>query len=342
MPLHLKYRRISFTCIGCLLLCFIGLNSAIADSQCPSQIHGLSLAGAEFGGDRLPGMAGRDYRFPSEVKLQYYTKAGFNAVRLPVLWERLQPALFGELDKSYSDLLLAFMDQAAHQGQVVVVDVHNYARYRNEVIGTATVPREALHDVWKRLALLLHEHPALYAYGLMNEPNHTQGLWHSVAQAGVDGIREVDSGHLIYVAGDDWSGTASWPKTNPVPFVQDPSNKIVYEGHVYFDDDFSGRYQKPIADINFDDRVKSRVQPFISWLAKYHQKGVIGEWGIPTKDLAYKNAVDSFIAITSAECLDWFIWAGGQWSASYPLSLEPLNDQEKPMLGYLRAQALQH
>jgi len=61
-----------------------------------------------------------------------------------------------------------------------------------------------------------------------------------------------------------------------------------------------------------------------------------------TKDLVFKDAVDSFITLTNAECLDWFIWSGGQWSASYPLSLEPIIDQEKPLLHYLREQALKH
>jgi endoglucanase len=332
-----KYFRHQLVCLCCFFICIAALNNAFADSLCPNQIRGVNLAGAEFGGDHLPGVAGRDYKFPSMLQLNYYSNAGFNATRLPLSWERLQPKLFGDLDKTYTELLLAYMDQAQRAGQRVVVDVHNYDRYRNQIVGSPEVPPEAFRDLWKRLALLLRQQPALYAYGLMNEPhNIPPGLWHSTAQFGVDGIREVDSEHFIYVAGNDWSGAASWPKSNPQPFVNDPGNKIVYEAHVYFDDDFSGRYQKQIGNIDLGDRVHARLQPFISWLTTFHQKGVIGEWGIPTKDLELKGAVDSFISTTNAACLDWFIWSGGQWSPAYNLSLEPVNGEDKSMLSYLK------
>jgi endoglucanase len=312
-------------------------SEAVADVHCNNPIRGVNLAGAEFGGNHLPGIAGKDYTFPSLSNIQYYSEAGFNATRLPILWERIQPELFGDLDSTYSQLLLTYMRQAASMGQRVVVDVHNYDRYHGQVVGTQAVPNEAFRDLWSKLAILLQGQPALYAYGLMNEPHSTQGLWHTTAQFGVDGIRKIDNSHFIYVAGDEWSGAASWSKANPLPFVNDPQNKIIYEAHVYFDEDFSGRYQKPLGNTDLNNMVKARLNPFINWLVKYHQNGVIGEWGIPTSDLTYKDAVNSFIASTNSACLDWFIWSGGQFRPSYILSLTPDNGVDKPMLTYLKS-----
>jgi endoglucanase len=309
------------------------INSAIAaDLQCPHQIRGINLAGPEFSEQSLPGTAGVDYYFPSASHLSYYSQHGFNATRLPLTWERLQPKLFDKLDDNYSNLLLEYMHQANRAGQVVLVDIHNYGRYRGELIGSSKVPSAAFKDLWKRLALLLKDQPALYAYGLMNEPHNTNDSWHSVAQFGVDGIRMVDSEHKIYVAGDNWSSAAAWPNSNPKPFVTDISNKIVYEAHVYFDDNFSGRYEKPIGNINLKERVENRVLPFINWLDKYNVQGVIGEWGVPTSDLSYELAVISFIELTNVKCIDWFVWAGGSWSTGYNLSLEPAGRQDKPIL----------
>lgn len=331
IKLYVKY---SIVCV--YLICTLGLKTAVADSQCTTQIRGINLAGAEFGAEYLRGVEKTWYMFPTLSHLKYYKKMGFNAVRLPVAWELLQPDLFREFDKSYSESLMVFMDQAASQGFIVVVDLHNYARFRKQLIGTSAVPSKAFRDIWSRLARLLYKHPALYAYGLMNEPHHTEGLWHAVAQYGIDGIREVDPEHYIYVSGDDWSSAASWPKTNPEPFVKDTANKIIYEAHVYFDDNFSGRYQTPLGNVDLEGRVKSRLEPFLAWLVKHHQKGVIGEWGVPTDDLEYKLAVDSFSAITKVSCLDWFIWTGGPVRSSSKLLLAPKNGVNKPMLDYVK------
>jgi endoglucanase len=81
----------------------------------------------------------------------------------------------------------------AEQYQIdVVLDLHNYGRYKGEIVGSKQVPNDAFYDVWKRIAQALKSYPALMAYGLMNEPHDTKGLWFQVAQSGVDGIRSVD------------------------------------------------------------------------------------------------------------------------------------------------------
>ena len=323
--------------LGFISLLAIFSSSAIAGTECSNAIRGINLAGAAFAGDKLPGIAGKDYYFPKIEHLKLANDGGFNAIRLPILWERLQPNLFAPLDETYSRMLLLFLDQAYRNHQVVIVDIHNYGRYKKELIGTTKVPSIAFADMWKKLATLIHKSPALYAYGLMNEPHHSQGLWHTAAQFGVNAIRKVDSSHLIYVAGDDWSNPTSWPKSNPQPFVTDPSDKVVYEAHIYFDDDFSGRYANPIGNVDLKYRAESRLLPFVSWLKKFKQKGAIGEWGVPTDDPAYDDATEALLSITNAECIDWFVWVGAM-RPNYILSLEPLNRESKHLFQKLKAE----
>ena len=319
------------------LFIFFQINNVLADSLCNGKLRGINLAGAEFLPEVLPGVAGKDYRFPSASNVQYFSKSGFNAVRLPLLWERLQPVLFGELDREYSQYLLNYMDYAKQSGQLVVIDIHNYGRYRNKDVGSSDVPKEAFRDLWKKIAVLLKYQPSLYAYGLMNEPHYLKGRWPIIAQVAVDGIREVDSNHYIYVAGSNWSGASSWPKDNPEPFINDVANKVIYEAHVYFDDDFSGRYQKTTVDYEFETRIETRLRPFLTWLKIYKQKGVVGEWGVPANDPIFKNSINAFLATTDSECLDWYVWAGGQWSKSYRLSLDPVDGQEKYLLRTIKS-----
>ncbi len=116
----------------------------------------------------------------------------------------------------------------------------------------------------EKIAESLKSYPALMAYGLMNETYHTKGLWFSVAQSGVDGIRSVDKDRAIYIAGEHWSNVHIWSKVNHKPFVVDPQNNIAYETHLYFDKDFSGRYQNPSATWK-KENVYKRLNSFVLW-----------------------------------------------------------------------------
>jgi endoglucanase len=245
------------------------------------------------------------------------------------MWERLQPALNGPLDAKYLAGIVTFLDGAAANGVDVLIDLHNYARYERQLLGSEAVPASAFFDVWQKLARAVSSHKALHAYGLMNEPYNTKGLWHQVAQSGVDGIRSVDRIHRIYVAGERFSSTSAWEKVNPPPFVNDPLNLEVYEGHFYLDADGSGKYvsSEPVKDPAIF--VEERMEPFIRWLAKYNKTGAIGEWGVPSDDERWLGAVDRVLEIARAKCMRTYVWAGGNWSPGYKLSHQPLNGVDK-------------
>jgi len=327
----------NFIKAGVILVLWLSSTMTMA-MVCTLPERGINLAGPEFGPTRLPGAVNYDYRFPTLAKIQYYDTAGFNAIRLPLLWERLQPALYKPLDPAYMALVVKFLDDAALQNQRVLLDLHNYGRYRDNIIGSPAVPIGSLKDLWKRVATVVSNHPALYAYGLMNEPHDTAGRWFKAAQYGVDGVRAVDTTHRIFVAGEGWSNAHRWSSVNPTPFVTDPSDLVVYEAHAYFDADYSGHYAEaldPNADVPL--LVEKRLQPFIDWLIKYGQRGVIGEWGVPDNDPRWLLAIDKFIDMADQNCLGWFYWAGGMWwTSTYPLSIEPINGVDRPQMLRIR------
>ena len=60
--------------------------------------RGVNLCGAEFGETHLPGVHGVDYTYNSEASFRYFASRGLGLLRLPLRWERLQPALGGPLD----------------------------------------------------------------------------------------------------------------------------------------------------------------------------------------------------------------------------------------------------
>ncbi len=52
---------------------------------------GVNLAGAEFNSARRPGTLYKDYTYPAATDYAYFAGQHMNIVRLPFLWERLQP-----------------------------------------------------------------------------------------------------------------------------------------------------------------------------------------------------------------------------------------------------------
>ena len=80
---------------------------------------GVNLSGAEFG---VPdefrhaypaGVPGTDYIFPTRAEIDGYAAAGFNIIRVPFAWERLQPAQGGPFDPAYLAGLDAVVRAAA-------------------------------------------------------------------------------------------------------------------------------------------------------------------------------------------------------------------------------------
>jgi Ca2+-binding RTX toxin-like protein len=297
---------------------------------------GINLAGAEFGSAR--GTYGYSYIYPNAGELDYFKSEGVNLIRLPFLWERVQPVLGGPLDSAEVGRIHTFLDQAAARGMEVVLDVHNYGRYDKQMIGSEAVPIQAFADFWSRMATEFGGDPAIAGFGLMNEPHDMGGpnVWPAAAQAATDAIRAAGATENIIVAGDGWSSAGMWQQVNGNLAVQDALNKIVYEAHIYFDRDNSGTYRGTYDQegVNAMTAVK-RLEVFATWLAEHNAKGFIGEFGVPAGDPRWLTALDNFVDAMHALNMDGTAWAAGPWWGNYPLSLEPGNGQDKPQLAVL-------
>src|ERR1700693_266997 len=103
----LLYILRSICALSCSILVFCTSLPAV------SQVlfaRGINLSGGEFNPERNPAIYGKDYIYPSPDELDYYASKGFAVVRLPFRWERLQPSLFGELDRTELGRIKAFID----------------------------------------------------------------------------------------------------------------------------------------------------------------------------------------------------------------------------------------
>ena len=234
-----------FTCMrASVLICAVAYSlssgrviseTGLSSTSLPTFSRGINLSGAELNPDRIPGVMGKDYTYPPIQELDYYQRKGFDVVRLPFLWERLQPSLFGKLDEAELSRLKSFVAAAGARNMQVILSPHNFGRYRlsgkETLIGTTRVPIEAFDDFWHKVAAEFAGNDAVYALSLMNEPQNCWGLWKRTAQAGLDAIRRADRKRLVLIPGDHWSDASRWQQYNDNLILDDPCSRIMYEAH---------------------------------------------------------------------------------------------------------------
>ena len=123
-------------CVITPLLC------ASAQAGCLDQtrLRGVNLSGAEFGHERLPGVLGKDYTYPSRNDLVYFRNMQMNVIRLPFRWERIQRQIGQPLDTTELAQLRQVVDWARELNLCVVLDLHNFGAYHGRVLGTANLP----------------------------------------------------------------------------------------------------------------------------------------------------------------------------------------------------------
>jgi aryl-phospho-beta-D-glucosidase BglC (GH1 family) len=276
---------------------------------------GLNIAGGEFGG--TAGTHNYQYHYPTLSELAYYAGKGVDFIRLPIGWERVQDALGGPLDLAGDVALIKqVLADAASLGMDVIIDVHNYGRYKGVAIGAPGGPTTAqFADFWKKMAIEFKDQPALVGYDLMNEPHSMPaGAWKAAAQAATDAIRTVDMKSIIYVEGEGWSGAHSWLQFNKDLIINDPANKIVYQAHQYFDNDNSGTYNETYDGEGAYAMVGvARLEPFVEWLKANNLKGMIGEFGVPSNDARWLDVLKNTLDYMKANNLDGTAWGGGTW-----------------------------
>ncbi|WP_293776190.1 glycoside hydrolase family 5 protein [uncultured Oxalicibacterium sp.] len=314
----------------------------VSSAQClqDAQLKGINIAGAEFNSGRIPGVMNKDYVYPSQKEIDHAREIGSNIIRVPFRWERIQPTLQGELDAAQLNALRTTVQRANDKGMCVILDVHNYATYRNQPIGSAEVPEAAFIDLWKRLAVAFPQ-PDKTIFGLMNEPAKISiAQWAPIAQRTVNELRAAGAQNIILAAGGRWSGAHEWTKdqggtSNGKAFANfsDPLGRTWLEVHQYADEGFAGTK----TDCVQPDRLQRIFANVTAWAAENRQKLFLGEFGTPSSE-ACLSALDAMVAGTADKNVwrGWTYWAGGPWWGNYPMSIHPRNGTEAPQTDVLK------
>ena len=341
---------------------YLRFTEAVSVAQLPPLVaklpapFGTNLSGGEFS---FSGGAS-DWRYPRTQELDYLASKGFKLIRLPFLWERLQPTLNGALDVESLSHLKNIVWAARTRGMWVLLDLHNYNRRRTKnpdntitdaIIGTNDAPISAIQDFWKKMAAEFKNFDNIYAHGIMNEPYSIprEIPWVNTAQAIIDAIRTEDTQNTIMVGGDSYSSASSWPAVSDnLRKLKDPSDNLMFEAHSYFDKNSAGEYSTYVLDGATAQTGVNRVTPFVEWLKKYNLRGFMGEYGIPNNPNAdsdkadavdnslWNTLLDNTLTYLSSNGVNGTYWSYGTSWGTYKLNVYPnSNGTERPQMQVL-------
>ena len=304
------------------------------------KLFGVAIAGPEFTENHLPGTLGTDYVYPTDTqRLRYFASHGLTLIRLPVLWERIQPTADGPLSAPDVAGIEAFLAAAAANGEQVILDLHNFGQYYGTPLRSTDAAKFA--NLWQRLSEALGGRPGLFGYELMNEPHDLPGgsaSWADLAQIATNAIRESDRSSWILVPGYGWQNAQFWPENNPTLSVRDPAGRVLYAAHEYFDRNGSGTYAHSYeADETTACVGVERLQPFLQWLADRDARGIMTEYGVPDNDPRWLVVLDRFLAVLDASprILGGTYWPAGPWWGNDRLSVEPIQGRDRPQAAIL-------
>lgn len=318
----------------------------------PLALRGVSLAGAEFGVDTfgqgtLPGVVGVNYFYPDPAFSKGYTSAdyfrarGLNTFRIPFRWERLQPTRRSPLDFAELSRLKTTTRRLTEKGAYVVLDVHNYGRFKSGVLG-AEIPYADFADLWGRLSLEFKDNPKV-VFALMNEPHDMPTEhWVDAANAAIASIRRTGATNLLLVPGNGYSGAHSWTQSsygtpNGVALlaIEDPRQFLAFEVHQHLDDDSSGK--SPTC--SSPDAGAQRMRSFTHWLRAHGKMGFLGEFSAGPGTVCARSLGNLLAHLEENKdvYVGWTYWAAGPSWGSYFASIEPRDGRDATQMVPLEA-----
>lgn len=330
----------------CAFLFLLHVATFAQKSTLPEALpFGINLCGGEFSENRLPGILGQDYAYPTIQDIDYFYNRGFRLFDILFKWERIQKSLGGPLESQDLQQIKSLVAYCESKGIQVILSLHNFGRYNlrgvDYIVGTQQVSRAHFKDVWNKLTQEFKGFKNIYAYDIMHEP-HNMGSysWRETAQQAIDEIRKQDKHTSIMIAGNNYAACEKWEEfSDDLRFLHDPSNKIIYDAHSYFDEDYSGRYKKPYHLAEVDEMIGiQRVLPFVKWLKKHNKRGFIGEYGVPDYDVRWLKVLENFMNCLQDLGVNGNYWAGGPLWKNYPLSVQPENGKpDRPQMKIIQA-----
>jgi endoglucanase len=293
-------------------------------------LMGVNQASGEFG----VGPYAFKYAYPGKDRISWAAAQGFGIIRVPFLFQNVQPASGAPLNEGAARQLDLVMNECAMQRVICLLDLHSYGTYYGDdstataLPGTPNASNGRLGEFWAQIARRYKDNSFVWL-GLMNEPNKQTALeWVKTTNAIAAAIRATGATNKIVFPGTAWDGAWHWTTSgNAVQMLKayDPGNNFAFEGHQYLDADGSGTSPNCAAGSG------ARLAPFTTWLKTHKLQGIIGEVGWAANGNCATEAtalLDSWkaaaIDASGSGYIGMTYWANGPWwPDSYMYLAEP-------------------
>lgn len=134
-------------------------------------------------------------------------------------------------------------------GALCAIDIHNYARVDNKIIGQGGPSDAQFADLWTQLATKYRSNDKVI-FGLMNEPHDVDiNIWANTVQAAVTAIRNAGATtQMILMPGNDFSSAGAFvPNGSGAALLKvvNPDGSttgLIMDLHKYLDVDNSGTH----------------------------------------------------------------------------------------------------
>ncbi|PYH79016.1 cellulase-domain-containing protein [Aspergillus uvarum CBS 121591] len=302
-------------------------------------LAGVNIAGFDFGCGNTNGVYTASEVMPPLLsqggadgagQMSHFTNTyGLNVYRLPVCWQYLvNNNLGGSLDATnfgiYNELVQACLDTGAY----CVIDIHNYARWNNQIVGQSSgaVTSDQLASVWWQLAANYASKSKLI-FGVMNEPHDLDVIsWATSVQEAVTSIRNASAtSQIILLPGTSYTsvgGFISDGSASALSAVKNPdgsTTNLIFDVHQYLDSDGSG------TSTTCTTNGVSNLGTLATWLRSNGRQAFLTETGGGSTSSCYTDlcAELDWMNDNSDVFLGWIGWAAGSFATSYALSLTP-------------------
>ena len=231
------------------------------------------------------------------------------------------------------------LNLAQANGIKIVIDLHLLPGGR-ETDGTMRLVLEKKYQdqlvaLWERIAKRFKDHPALWAYDLINEPvqnvSSPEGVdnWMALQIKVAKAVRKIDTKTPIMIEVDGWDGPEGFQMLMPV----DVPN-VIYQVHMYWPGEFThqgvhtnqgialGKDVRPTA-ITYPGRIRDRMidkemlraylQPVRDFQRAYNIRIFVGEFSAVRWAPGAAQYLDDCISIFEEYGWDWAYHAFREW-----------------------------
>ncbi|TVY49293.1 Endoglucanase EG-II [Lachnellula occidentalis] len=305
-------------------------------ASCSLSIAGVNMAGFDFGMDTngtqnmatvyppLSALGGPD----GAGQMSHFVKDdNLNIFRLPVTWQYLTNSNIGTMDTTklanYDKLVQACLST----GATCIIDIHNYARVNEQIIGQGGPSGTSFVQLWTQLATK-YQGSSNIAFGVMNEPHDLDiDTWGSIVQLVVTAIRTAGAkSQMILLPGtgytsagafvDNGSGAALMKVKN----LDGSTTNLIFDVHQYLDYDFSGTHTECTTD-----NISGAWQPLATWLRTNKRQALNTETGGGNTASCeqYLCSAINFMNSNTDVFLGYVAWSAGSFDNTYELDLTP-------------------